>query len=441
MIKVRFAPSPTGKLHVGNIRIAILNYLFAKKNGGHFVLRIDDTDEIRSTKESEELIIEDLEWLGIAWDEFYKQSERIELYDKMIERLKNEGRVYQCFETKEELALRRKLQMTHGVPPVYNRAALELTEEQISAYKNEGRQGYWRFKLNQNETVRWNDLVHGEIAIPLNSISDPILVRPGGRYMYTFASVVDDVDIGITHVIRGDDHITNTAAQIDMFRALSGTNPEFGHVPLMTSADGSDVSKRTSSPLSVENMRKDGVEPMAIWDILATLGTSRNPNYMDTVKSLTEDFSMNDRSLSRVKFNISEVYAFSKKIVAEKTFDDVKARLIGLGLSVDANFWNTIRNNINSIYDAKEWDRIFFGDVEIVKQDRNFVKLMLDTLCENFDNWIGAIKEKSGRKGSELYHPIRIVLTSRETGPELKKIFYLLGLDKIRERIEANLKV
>lgn len=440
MVKVRFAPSPTGKLHVGNARIAMLNYLYARAMGGGFVLRIDDTDQVRSTKESEDLILEDLRWLGISWDEFYRQSERIDLYDKAMERLKQAGRVYKCFETKDELSLKRKVQMSQGVPPVYDRAALKLTEAEVRAYEDEGRRGYWRFKLNQDETVRWTDLVHGDISIPLSSISDPILMRPDGGYMYTFASVVDDADIGITHIIRGDDHITNTAAQIDMFRAL-GVCPQFGHLPLMTSADGSDVSKRTGSPLSLVNMRAAGVEPMAVWDVLATLGTAHNPDYRDTVDSLMKKFSLNNRSLAIVKFNIDEVYSFTKKIISEKSFEDVKDQLSKLGLAnATEEFWNTIRNNIDKISDAVDWYNVFFSDISMKKQDSGFVRMMLDDLCGDFSIWIKTLKEKSGRKGVDLYHPIRLVLTGKDSGPELNKIFALLGFEKVKSRIQKNLE-
>lgn len=440
MIKVRFAPSPTGKLHVGNIRIAMLNYLFAQTQNGKFVLRIDDTDQVRSTKESEELIIKDLKWLGISWDEFYRQSERISLYDETMEKLKQAGRVYKCFETKDELSLKRKVQISQGIPPVYDRAALQLTDAQIKQYEEEGRQGYWRFKLNQEEVIHWQDLVHGDISIPLNSISDPILVRPDGSYMYTFASVVDDTDMGISHIIRGDDHITNTAAQIDMFHAL-GCEPHFGHVPLMTSADGSDVSKRTASPLSIVNMRNAGVEPMAIWNILTTLGTANNPDCHDSIESLKQKFSLSNRSLSVVKFNLNEVYGFTKKIISEKNFNDIKEKLFNMGLSkATPEFWNTVKNNIDRISDVADWYEIIFGEICAPKQETTFVQMMLDCLSNDFEEWIKQLKEKSGRKGFDLYHPIRLVLTGKDSGPELTKIFDLLGIEKVKARIEANLK-
>lgn len=440
-IRVRFAPSPTGMLHVGNIRIAILNYIFAKKNGGKFVLRIDDTDVIRSTKESEELILQDLQWLGIKWDEFYKQSNHFSKYDAAINYLKEIGRVYACYETKEELSLKRKIQASRGVPPVYDRAALELTADQIKKLEDDGVKPYWRFKLNDQDTVSWNDLVHGQISIPLNSISDPILIKPDGSYVYTFASVVDDVNIGITHIIRGDDHITNTAAQIDMFKTLSKDIPEFAHVPLLSALDGQDVSKRTGSPLSIVNMRHDGIEPRAIWDVLANLGTSNNIDYQDSFERLVEKFSFSKMSLASPKFNIEDVKLLTKKITSGKTFDEVKDKFSELP-NFSEYFWNAIKGNVNSLQEVRYWYDICFNDIQPTKEDESFVQLMLNSLTPDIDfsSWISAIKQASDRKGRDLFHPIRVVLTGLDTGPELEKVFNILGYERLKHRIEENLK-
>ena len=441
MIKVRFAPSPTGQLHVGNVRIAILNYLFARNNGGSFVLRIDDTDTERSTKESENLIIEDLKWLGIEWDEFHRQSARFGRYDEVIEYLKKIGRLYPCYETKEELSLKRKIQSSQGIPPVYDREALRLTDEQIRRYEEEGRRPYWRFKLNEKEVVEWEDLVHGKIAIPLSSVSDPVLTKPDGGYVYTLASVVDDIDMGITHIIRGDDHITNTAVQSNMFMAISGACPNFGHLPLMSSLDGADISKRTSSPLSIVNMRKEGIEPMAIWNILAMLGTANNSNPDFTIDDLIEKFSFEKRSLAAVKFNMEDVRGLTKKIIAKKSFAEVKDSLEVQNLShATEEFWCTIRDNVRNINEAAHWHRIFFGKIDTPPQDKNFVQQMLDAFAPDFDDWIANLKKISQRKGRNLFHPIRMVLTGEENGPELKKIFNLIGPEQVKNRIKQNLE-
>ncbi len=440
-IKVRFAPSPTGLLHVGNIRIAILNYLFVRNRGGKFVLRIDDTDKERSTIESENLILEDLKWLGITWDEFYKQSNHINQYQKALEYLKSIGRVYPCYETKDELSLKRKIQASQKIPPVYDRASLRLSEEEKQNLEAKGVKKYWRFKLNQDDIIEWNDLVHGKISIPLNSVSDPIIIKPDGSYVYTFASVVDDVNIGITHIIRGDDHITNTAAQIDIFRALSDFIPEFAHVPLLSSIDGQDVSKRTSSSLSMVNLRGAGMEPQAIINILASLGTSNNVNPQDTLETLIQNFSFEKMSLSSPKFNAKDVEILTKKIISEKSFDEVKSRI---NKEISEDFWEAIKGNINSLKDVDFWFNIFYNDDLDCKEtfEQAYLNQMLDTLSPSigFDEWIARLKEVSGKKGKDLFHPIRMILTNQETGPELRKIFAILSYEQIKNRIKRNIR-
>ncbi len=439
-IKVRFAPSPTGLLHVGNVRIAILNYLFVKNQGGKFVLRIDDTDKERSTIESENLILEDLKWLGFRWDEFYKQSNHFQKYDKALEYLKSIGRVYPCYETKDELSLKRKIQASQGIPPVYDRASLQLSDEAKADLEKRGLQKYWRFKLNETETVEWNDLVHGKISIPLNSVSDPIIIKPDGSYVYTFASVVDDINIGITHIIRGDDHITNTAAQIDMFRAISGNVPQFAHIPLLSSIDGQDVSKRTSSSLSMVNLRNAGMEPRAIINILSSLGTSNNVDYKNSFEDLIKEFSFEKMSLSSPKFNVRDVEILTKKIVSEKSFDEIKDEV---SQKISKEFWETIKGNISTLKEIDLWYEIFYKDIPscFEKIDRNYLTQMIEVLSPNvdFDDWISRLKKVSGKKGRDLFHPIRMVLTNQGKGPELRKIFDLLGYEKVKKRIEENI--
>ncbi len=439
-VKVRFAPSPTGLLHVGNVRIAILNYLFVKNQGGKFVLRIDDTDKERSTIESENLILEDLKWLGFKWDEFYKQSNHFQKYNEALEYLKSIGRVYPCYESKDELSLKRKIQVSQGVPPVYDRASLQLSDEEKSDLEKKGVQKYWRFKLNETETAEWNDLVHGKISIPLNSVSDPIIIKPDGTYVYTFASVVDDINIGITHIIRGDDHITNTAAQIEMFQAISGKVPQFAHVPLLASIDGQDVSKRTSSSLSMVNLRNAGMEPRAIINILSSLGTSNNVDHKNSLENLIKEFSFEKMSLSSPKFNVRDVELLTKRIISEKSFDEIKSQI---SLKISEKFWETIKGNINTLKEIDFWYEIFYGEVPpcFEKIDRNYLMQMLESLSSNidFESWISELKKVSGRKGRDLFHPIRMILTNQEKGPELKKIFELLGYEEVKKRIEENI--
>ena len=440
-VKVRFAPSPTGLLHVGNIRIAILNYLFAKHKGGKFVLRIDDTDKDRSTIESENLILEDLKWLGIKWDEFYKQSNHFSKYREALEYLKSIGRVYLCYETKDELSLKRKIQASQGIPPVYDRASLQLSDEEKADLEKKGVQKYWRFKLNDTETVEWIDLVHGKISISLNSVCDPIIIKPDGSYVYTFASVVDDVNIGITHIIRGDDHVTNTAAQIDIFQALSGGIPQFAHIPLLSSIDGQDVSKRTSSSLSMVNLRNAGMEPQAIINVLSSLGTSNNVDYRNSLEDLIHSFSFEKMSLSSPKFNVRDVELLTKKIVAEKSFCEVK---LGVSETISEEFWETIKGNIDTLKEVDFWYEIFYKDIPpcFEKVDQGYLCQMRESLSPeiDFDTWISQLKKVSGRKSRDLFHPIRMVLTNQEKGPELRKIFDLLGYEKIKNRIERNIR-
>jgi glutamyl-tRNA synthetase len=443
MVRVRFAPSPTGLLHIGNIRIAILNYLFAKKNRGSFILRIDDTDPDRSTKESEDSILEDLKWLGIHWDEFHRQSDNFGRYKIAIDHIKKVGRVYPCYETKEELSLKRKIQTSGGIPPVYDRASLKLSQEQHEEMEAKGIKPHWRFKLDDAKTIEWDDLVHGKVTIPLNSISDPILIKPDGSFVYTFASVVDDINIGITHVIRGDDHITNTAAQMDIFNAIAGKFPKFAHVPLLSSLDGQDLSKRSGSNMSIVNMRDDGVDPGAVWCVLATLGTSNNVSHTDNLEALVEKFSFEKMSRSSPKFNLEEVKLLTKKIISEKSFDEVKSSLEKLNVkNLSAEFWDTVKGNLHSMGEVVFWENILFNEINVIKEDEVFVGQMLAALKKplDFHQWIKDLGSVSGKKGKDLFHPIRIVLTGLDNGPELIKIARLLGYDRIRSRIENNLK-
>ncbi|MBR1735047.1 MAG: glutamate--tRNA ligase [Alphaproteobacteria bacterium] len=452
-VRVRFAPSPTGMLHVGNIKIALLNYIFAKKYNGKLILRIDDTDLERSTKESEKQILDDLEWLGIKYDEFYRQSERIEKYQYFFEKLKSEERVYPCYETKEELALKRKTQTMSGIPPVYDRSALQLTDEQRNSLERAGNKPYWRFKLNENSISKWHDLLHGDIHIPLNTVSDPVIVKPDGGFVYTFASVVDDADIGITHIIRGDDHVTNTATQIDIFNAIYGKNPEFAHVPLMSTIDNQEVSKRTGSDLSIVNMHKAGILPEAIIEVLMSIGTSNNIDIHDTIESLIDKFSFDKMSLASPKFNIEDVKSVSRKILAERNFNQVKNEIEKIWgnrkkLSDEkmSLFWDTIKGNIDRISDITTWFEALFEANKFPESSetisKQFIEQMLQSLPNdaNFDSWIKKLKEISGKKGRDLFHPIRIVLTGIENGPELRKITELLGYDNIRLKIEKYIK-
>lgn len=470
VVRVRFAPSPTGLLHVGNVRVALINYLFTRKNGGKFILRIDDSDKERSTKESEQQILADMDWLGIKYDEFYRQSERGAKYQAAFEKLLAEGRVYPCYETKEELALKRKTQTMSGIPPVYDRASLKLTETQRKKLEEDGIKPYWRFKLNEGENAEWDDLIHGHISIPLSTVSDPVIIRPDGGFMYTFASVVDDADLGITHIIRGDDHVTNTSVQIDLFKALGSPVPQFAHMPLMSAIDGQEISKRTGSPLSIVNMQRDGILPEAIMDVLANLGTSNNIDPKNTLKDLINKFDFKKMSLASPKFNIGDVYLVNKKIIAEKNFDEVKEEIRKILIEKTGGccnkseqrssdeekqqeccckiraLWDTVKENISKISEISFWYDVLCDELKtsskIEEQDAPMLQQMLQNLPKNddgsvdFDMWIQNIKESSGKKGRDVFHPMRLALTGLENGPELRKITQFLGYDEIKRRIE-----
>lgn len=446
-IKVRFAPSPTGLLHVGNVRIALFNYFFAKKFKGRFVLRMDDTDVERSTKESEKLILEDLAWIGIKYDEFYRQSERIEKYRAFFERLKAEGYVYPCYETKEELTLKRKAQLMSGTPPVYDRAALKLTNARKQELEDSGIKPYWRFKLDDAAIVEWNDLIRGEIRIPLNSLSDPVIVKADGNFVYTFASVVDDADIGITHIIRGDDHVTNTAVQIDIFKAISNICPKFAHIPLLSSINGEEISKRIGSLLSIANIRANGIFPEALINVLAALGTSSDAHPYDTMEALIEKFNFEKISLVSPKFNIEDVRIINRKVLARKTFEEAKPslhRILNITDDKMRALWDMLKENISEISEISFWNDVFQGKAKASSEkiDNTFLKQMIDLLPSdaNFDQWVKNLKEASGKSGRDLFHPMRIVLTDLEKGPELKKIVRYLGYDAIKEKIKRHME-
>ena len=268
----RFAPSPSGLLHVGNVRTALLNYLVSKKNNGKFILRIDDTDKERSKDNFIDEINEDLNWLGLNSDEYYKQSERIDLYDEAFELLKGKELIYPCFESSDELDKKRKRLIARRMPPVYDRAALKLTNDEITSLLDSGKKPHWRFKLS-NKKITFTDLIRGEVNVDLAAQSDPVLKREDGDYLYNLPSVVDDIDLNITHIIRGEDHITNTGIQIEIFNALGSNIPIFGHNSLLVSESGEPFSKRNSAA-SVNQLREDGIDPNAINSLNASIGSS-----------------------------------------------------------------------------------------------------------------------------------------------------------------------
>jgi glutamyl-tRNA synthetase len=439
-VTVRFAPSPTGRLHVGNIRTALFNWLFAKKQGGRFVLRLDDTDLARSTAEFASGIEEDLHWLGLEWDEFARQSDRLENYDRVVEELKASGRLYPAYDTPDELELKRKRQRAQGKPPVYDRTALKLSDEDRAALEAEGRKPHWRFKLEER-VVAWDDLVRGHQEIDAGSLSDPVLVREDGSYLYTLPSVVDDVDLGITHVIRGEDHVANTAAQIQIFEALGETPPRFGHHNLLVGAEGEALSKRLGS-LSIQSFREEGLEPAAVASYAALIGSAETVAVYPDLMSLAAVFSLDRVSRAPARFDPAELRNLNASLLHEMPYKAVAERLEALGVSGGKSFWKTIRGNIDVLGEAAEWWRIVSEpiDPEIADADlcKQAAKLLPDEPWdeESAAAWLEAVKQATGAKGKGLFMPIRLALTGRDHGPELKPLLVLIG--KVRATARLN---
>lgn len=436
-VRVRFAPSPTGRLHVGNIYIALNNWLFARQRGGSFLLRLDDTDTERSTAEFAEGIETDLKWLGLSWDSFARQVDRISAYDKAAAVLKASGRLYPCYESAEELALKRK---THRV---YDRAALKLTENDRARLEADGKRPHWRFKLDHRR-MEWNDLVRGPEHIDAASQSDPVLIRESGSYLYTFTSVVDDIALDMTHIIRGADHVTNTGTQTQIFEALGAKAPEFAHLPLLVDATGEGLSKRLGS-LSISDLREQGLEPMSLNTYLAHIGTGvpliMKPHLEDLVKS--HDLAKFGKSSPR--FDPAELLHLNAQLLHRLPFDEAKGHLAGVGLSdVDAALWDVARANVERIEEIAEWQRICRGTIAPQIVDPAFAAQAADVLPQapldeaSWKIWTDAVKTVTGRKGKDLFMPLRQALTGLDHGPEMRLLLPLIGRDKTLRRLRGE---
>ncbi len=440
-VKVRFAPSPTGHLHVGNARTAFITWLFARKHNGHFLLRIDDTDTERSKTEYEESIEASLIWMGMAWDEKANQKNRTARYAELIEKLKNDGRLYPCYETPEELSLKRKTQLSRSLPPTYDRAALNLDDTQRAAYEAEGRNPHWRFKL-EHEPIEWHDMVRGPVKFNGADLSDPVLIREDGSPLYHICSVIDDIDYDMTHIVRGEDHVSNTAAHIQMFEALGATPPEFAHLPLLSDSEGGKLSKRLGS-LSVHELRdNEGLESMALLSLLARLGTSDSIETFTRVQPLIESFDFSKFSRGTPKFDSEELMRLNSKILHETAFDDVNVRLAQMGLpDLDENFWMAVRPNLIKLDDIKEWWQVANGPVKPIIEEADFIEQAAKLLPpapwhENtWKEWTDAVKDSTDRKGKQLFMPLRQALTGMDHGPELGNLLPLIGPEKALQRL------
>jgi len=432
-IIARFAPSPTGHLHVGNLRTAIFNYILAKRSGGKFILRLDDTDPLRSTQKFSDQIKRDLEWLGFEWDRCEKQSERIPLFESAAEHLRETGYLYECFETPEELELKRRKQLNMGQPPVYDRAALRLSPSDKESLSSK-RQGHWRFKLDQSR-VEWEDGVLGPLSIDAGSVSDPILIRGDGQYLYTLASVVDDADFNINYVVRGSDHVTNTATQIQLFKALGYTPPIFAHHSLLVGPSGEPLSKRMNN-LSLLELKNTGFEPQAVFIFMACLGGLKHAGVGSTLEEVFEGFALSSFGSAPTKFEPDVLRSFSQKSLSRLSLNELEKQLDELEVPrlLQLDFWNMAKENITKRSDLGAlWHLCVNGSVPVIApEDKDFLiickKLLPDSPRDqkSWSVWTTAIKSETGRSGKDLFLPLRKALTGKENGPDMNKLFPLL---------------
>ena len=440
MTTTRFAPSPTGYLHIGNMRAALMNYLIARKAQGTFILRIDDTDPERSKEEYVDGIKRDLEWLGLHWDRIERQSLRLDRYHAVADQLRDMGRLYECFETPTELDLKRKKQLNMGKPPVYDRAALALSAADKDALRAERDAGHWRYKLDQ-ERINWTDGILGDLSIDAASVSDPVLIRGDGQFLYTMASVVDDVDLGITHVVRGSDHVTNTATQIQMIQAIGGTVPTFAHHSLLTGPQGEALSKRLGT-LSLRDLRDAGVEPEALISLMARLGANLPVELRMSLDDVAEGFELTQFGSAPTKFDEQDLYPLTARFLHAQSFDAMASDIavVGVPTELAERFWDVTRENITIRKDLAQWWDMFQNgaDPVIDDEDRDFVAQALTLLPDGpFDGdtwktWTTAVKDATGRKGKNLFMPLRKALTGQAHGPDMSALLPLLQVIKAR---------
>ncbi|MFT5703154.1 MAG: glutamyl-tRNA synthetase [Rickettsiales bacterium] len=438
----RFAPSPTGFLHVGNIRTAIINFLYTKKTGGEFILRLDDTDSVRTKDEYRLGILQDMAWLGLEHSKLVKQSDRLELYETAKNKLIKSGRLYECYESDAELNLQRKSQIASGIPPIYNRAALNFTNEQKENYKKDGIKPYYRFLL-EDKIVSWEDKIKGKITYPGRNFSDPVLIRDNDVPTYTFCSVVDDIEMEITDIIRGEDHITNTAVQIQIFEGLEGKIPNFSHLALIKAKDGK-ISKRVGG-FDIKSLREDGFEPLAIVNFLAQIGTSQNINIYDETQKLVENFDFKNFSKSSTNYDLGELNLINQKLLKILPFKIAQKRLEEIGIKNVSEFeWQNLQANLDFLKDIQKWLKICQEPSKFNNkaEDLEFLKSTAQCLpkitnqSDSWKIWLNAIKEETDRKGKELFMPIRHALSGEEHGPELKNLLMLIDREEILRRLQ-----
>lgn len=440
MTTTRFAPSPTGYIHVGNLRTALFNYMIAAKNGGTFILRIDDTDPVRSEEKYVDAIKQDLEWLGLTWDKVERQSERMDRYAETADKLRAMGRFYEAFETPTELDLKRKKQLNMGKPPVYDRSALALSDAEKDAMRAERGNGVWRYKLDQ-ERIEWRDGILGDISIDAASVSDPVLIRGDGQVLYTLASIVDDTDMGVTNVVRGSDHVTNTATQIQMISAIGGTVPEFAHHSLLTGPQGESLSKRLGT-LALRDLREAGVQPMALLSLLARLGSSQPVELRASLDELIEGFDISQFGSAPTKFDVDDLYPLTARYNHTLPLSAVADRIAALGVPAEQaeRFWDVARENITVLSDLSEWAGLAQNGADPIIEagDEDFIAEAMTMLPDGpytdatWGEWTSAVKEATGRKGKGLFMPLRKAVTGRERGPDMASLMPLLQVIKAK---------
>lgn len=440
MTTTRFAPSPTGYIHVGNLRTALFNYMIAAKNGGTFILRIDDTDPVRSEEKYVDAIKQDLEWLGLTWDKVERQSARMDRYAETADQLREMGRFYEAFETPTELDLKRKKKLNMGKPPVYDRSALALSDAEKDAMRAERGNGVWRYKLD-HERIEWADGIVGDISIDAASVSDPVLIRGDGQVLYTLASIVDDTDMGVTNVVRGSDHVTNTATQIQMIRAIGGTVPDFAHHSLLTGPQGESLSKRLGT-LALRDLREAGVQPMALLSLLARLGSSQPVEVRSSLEELIEGFDISQFGSAPTKFDADDLYPLTARYNHTLPLSAVQDRITALGVPADQaeRFWDVARENITVLSDLSEWSDLAQNGADPIIEagDEDFIAQAMKMLPDGpytdttWGEWTTAVKEATGRKGKGLFMPLRKAVTGRERGPDMASLMPLLQVIKAK---------
>ncbi|MFN8972654.1 MAG: glutamate--tRNA ligase [Alphaproteobacteria bacterium] len=437
-VLVRFAPSPTGWLHVGNLRTALVNYLFAKHHGGQFMLRIDDTDRERSRDEYEAGIIEDLAWMGMVVDLHSKQSERFERYDLAKEKLKADGRLYPCYETPEELDVKRKMLVGRGLPPIYDRAALSVTAAQKAQYEREGRRPHWRFKMN-HAPISWDDLIRGPVTFDGAKISDPVLIREDGVALFTLSTSVDDGEMPITHILRGEDHVSNTAVQVQVMEALGHKLPRFGHMALLKMKEGK-ISKREGGG-DIRSLREGGVFPLVLASYLAKIGTSDAIELAGSMDELVQQFGIEKLGRAMANYDPEELARLNQKYLHHMSYAEAKS---GLDAAIDEAFWFKIRGNLHTLTEAKDWWQMLHQPITPRIDDAGFTAQAATLLPggewgeASWDQFVNAVKDATGRKGKELFMPLRLALTGMEHGPEMKTVFALLGRARAEKRLKGE---